>query len=72
MSIIKIKVIDLKESDPSPYVMTIGDHMDIKAYMYRDPTLLFHYKGSIYKAYDINEKQFLDTCPQFRESKINF
>ena len=61
--VITIKVIDQKYQNPAPYDMTIDNSSDITAYMYRDPLLMFNYKGDIYKAYDIKEKDFLRLCP---------
>ena len=63
---IKIKVKDLREKDSSPWIMTIGDRRDIKAYMHRGSLILIHYQGDLYECTDITEEQLLDLCPHLK------
>jgi len=67
--LIQIRVVMTKETDNTqePWNMTIEDSEEIKSYMTRGKNLLFNYKGDIYKAFDISEKEFLSMCNHLKK-----
>lgn len=70
--LIEIRVIKTSERGESePWKMTIADSNEIKAYMLRGNNLHFNYKGDIYAAYDISEREFLGLCPHLNKQLQN-
>ena len=67
-NIIKLKVTNFREKEPAPYDMTIDNSKDICMFMVRDTTLIFNYRGDLYTAYDMKEKDFLRLCPHLDTS----
>lgn len=66
---IKIKVLetkDLPKADACPWDMVISDRENITAYMARGTMLLFNYRGDIYHAHNITERDFLELCPHLK------
>lgn len=70
MNPIKIKVLNLNDSDRTPWNMTIANANEVVAYMVKDDQLMFNFQGSIYKASEITEKEFLILFPHLITEKV--
>jgi hypothetical protein len=70
MKPIKIKVLNLNDSDRTPWNMTIANANEVVAYMVKDDQLMFNFQGSIYKASEITEKEFLKLFPHLITEKV--
>ena len=70
MNPIKIKVLNLNDSDRTPWNMTIANANEVVAYMVKDDQLMFNFQGNIYKASEITEKEFLKLFPHLITEKV--